>query len=64
MSQELNPLIVEFELAKEGLSTTTYRETYPKGVCKSLYISALASHFHWGGKPPKRIRITIERIPE
>jgi hypothetical protein len=61
---DYTPLFVEFELVKEGADTFTYRETYPRGVCKTLYITRLAAHYHWGGKPPKRIRATMERIPE
>lgn len=58
------PVHVEFELKKDGVEKLRYSETYPRGMVGSFYLSRIASHLIWGGNPPKRIRITIEALPE
>lgn len=57
-------IVAEFELRKEGTDKLTYTETYPRGVVGNFYLARLAAYYQWTGLAPKRIRLTIEPIPD
>jgi len=54
----------EFILVKEGQDIHQYKQTSKPAVLQRLYLNGVVSYFVFGDKPPKRLRVTVEAMPE